>query len=264
MQTTGPGPAPGPASANAGLPINHIIGTQQARSLHLRVHADRLPNGRLNHDASVAFANQAAGDSSTLVMYSDGSGNYRNHHEPQWTGVAVAWKRRDELLYHVAGSTIPRPMESDQMEICAVNEGMSTALVERWSQVESQVVVLMDNIIALQVIRDWVPGQGGANERVLQRLKKYDDFFAAQGVPVVVRFLKGRRFVEGHDIADVWARQLSTPRESFKHSGNQTQWYHARERHMFTKIMIWHKAVDDNDELEGEWNRFERRVAQQS
>ncbi|KAL1634829.1 hypothetical protein SLS58_010512 [Diplodia intermedia] len=240
MQTTGPAPA------NVGLPDNRIYGTQRARSLNLLVHADRLPDGRLDHDASVAFAHRAANHVSTLVMYGDGSGNHQNHWEPKWTGVAAAWKRRDELLYHVVGRRIKREMFPDEMEAHAVNECMSTALVERW-RVEEQVVVLTDNIVALQEIRDWVPGQGGAKEAALQRLKRLDDLFAAQGVPVVVRFLKGRRFVEGHDVADVMARQLSCQRKDPKWSGDQE--YREREEYIYSKMSCWFLAVNNSAEL---------------
>ncbi|KAL0258228.1 hypothetical protein SLS55_007401 [Diplodia seriata] len=219
MQTTGPAPA------NVGLPDNRIWGTQRARSLNLLVHADRLPDGRLDHDASVAFARRAANHVSTLVMYGDGSGNYQNQYEPKWTGVAAAWKRRDEELYHVVGRRIKRKMFPDEMETHAVNECMSTALVER------------------------VPGQGGANEAALQRLKRLDDLFAAQGVPVVVRFLKGRRFVEGHDVADVMARQLSCQRKKPKWSGDQ--WYLEREEYIFWKIKYWFWTMDNSAELNG-------------
>lgn len=78
-----------------------------------------------------------------------------------WTHVlpsGLAWRRpgsaTDEPLYHVVGRTIKRRMETDEMELQAVNECMDTALLERWD-VEKQVVVMTDNIYALQAIKDW-------------------------------------------------------------------------------------------------------------
>ncbi|KAB2569441.1 hypothetical protein DBV05_g11881 [Lasiodiplodia theobromae] len=236
---------------------HRIHGTQQTRSFKLLVHADRLPSGQLDYDGSVAFAHRAADHKYTLVMYGDGSGNYQDPRSPQWTGVAAAWKRKDEPLYHVVGRTIKRRMVTDEMELQAVNECMDTAFLERWD-VEQQVIVMTDNIYALQAIKDWIPGQGGRNESALRRLKHYDDLFAEQGVPVAVRYLKGRRYVEGHDTADVWARQLATTMHHVRFS--PVPEYQDQERLVYKKIWLWMLTVNESRENNKEMKRWIKSV----
>ncbi|KAK0642277.1 hypothetical protein DIS24_g9240 [Lasiodiplodia hormozganensis] len=228
--------------ATVGQADHRIHGTQQTRSFKLLVHADRLPSADHKY---------------TLVMYGDGSGNYLDPRSPKWTGVAAAWKRKDEPLYHVVGRTIKRRMETDEMELQAVNECMDTAFLERWD-VEQQVIVMTDNIYALQAIKDWIPGQGGRNESALRRLKYYDDLFAEQGVPVAVRYLKGRRYVEGHDTADVWARQLATTMHHVRFS--PVTEYQDQERLIYRRILLWIFAVNKSREGNKEMKRWIKSV----
>lgn len=66
------------------------------------------------------------------------------------------WRRRTEPLFHATGRQfVGRRMLSDEFELWAVYEALSTACAERWVGVESRVLVLTDNDRTLRAIRDW-------------------------------------------------------------------------------------------------------------
>lgn len=149
MQSTAAGPAQ--IFMNAA-----VTGTQPTRCYRLLVHADRLPSGEPDGLRSVLYARTVAdNDPTTLTLYADGSGNYQGQQAPT-TGVAAAWRRRTEPLFHATGRQfVGRRMLSDEFELWAVYEALSTACAERWVGVESRVLVLTDNDRTLRAVRDW-------------------------------------------------------------------------------------------------------------
>lgn len=110
--------------------------------------------------------------------------------------------------------------------------------------------------------RFWIrtPGNGGRNEEVLQCIKSVDDKFAAQGVRVVVRFLKGRMGVRGHDIADVYSRALSGARTFAPRA--QENW--AEEFWAVVELYTMVRAMNEEEELNRKlWHDAQRIVRTQ-
>lgn len=68
---------------------------------------------------------------------------------------------------------------------------------------------------------------------------------------MAVRYLKGRRYVEGHDTADVWARQLATTMHHIRFS--PVPEYQDQERLIYKKIWLWMLAVNESRENNSKW-----------
>lgn len=224
-------------------PAPPVIGTQQTSSYALCVHTDHRPKGDLDMKAATRYAIAMAEDPSTMILYGDASGRYDAAGQPLITGVATAWRRRNEVLFHLASNKISDcRYSSAEMELHAIELSLRVACSERWEDTEHAVLVYSDHARAIGGLRDWAPGARCQYDAVLSRIKALDDELAAKGVPVTVRWIKGRAGIEGHDTADVWSKALS----GAKLPGPQDP-YHLRTMAIVNKVKTWVKAVNEEE-----------------
>lgn len=213
--------------------------------MHLKIHMDRLEVNKMDNEASIAFA-QAAQPASVMTVYTDGSHSESKPGEAGKLGWAAVWKDpvapMPEHWAHDEGSTIVDSAGRERTHACLVREaelrglktGLNNVVLWRPAGVDT-VFMLTDSLPALTLVKSWVEGAAaGPDEAVLVQMKYLAGRLHEQGVAVTLRWLKSRSRVDGHDVADVWARMASGAGPDMSHD------YFAR--HQEVRLLVQQQA----------------------
>ncbi|KAK0663616.1 hypothetical protein DIS24_g1180 [Lasiodiplodia hormozganensis] len=225
----------------------------------LKVHIDRLEGNKMDNDASIEFA-QAAQPASVMTVYADGSYNEGKPGEAAKLGWAAVWKDpaapMPEHWAHDEGSVVVEGARSErthhslirEAELRGLKTGLNNVLMWRPDAVDT-VFVLTDSFAALTLVKSWVEGAAaGSDEPILVQMKYLAGRLHEQGVAVTLRWLKSRSRVDGHDVADVWARMASGAGPDMSHD------YYAR--HYEVRLLVQQQAnweKKKNEALDGKF-----------
>ncbi|OJD38998.1 uncharacterized protein BKCO1_3000279 [Diplodia corticola] len=208
------------------LLTSHIVKmpTWQAVDMPLRVHIDLLLDDyrRTDNGASIAFTDIEQ-DASVLTIFVDGSS------QGDKIGFAAVWKDPAapvaEHWVHDQDSRLIRSQptvqrDGDVAELTAIKMGLSNALLWRPDGVTT-VYIMSYSVRMLKLIKRFKEDADAAaaaddddnnnNDEaqfapILVQVKHLARRLHNQGVTVTLRWLKSRSHVDGHDVADIWAR----------------------------------------------------------
>lgn len=213
--------------------------------MHLKVHIDQLEVNKMDSAASIAFA-KTEQPASVMTVYADGSYNEGKPGEARKLGYAAVWKDpaapMPEHWAHDEGSTVVEGTGRErthnslirEAELRALRTGLNNVVLWRPAGVDT-VFVLTDSLPALTLVKSWVEGSAAErDEPVLVQMKYLAGRLHEQGVAVTLRWLKSRSRVNGHDVADVWARMAAGAGSDMSHD------YFAR--HQEVRLLVQQQA----------------------
>ncbi|GME47005.1 uncharacterized protein LTHEOB_9022 [Neofusicoccum parvum] len=233
--------------------------------MHLQVHVGPYPKvpvgpkGKVKSDASqsASYA-QSIKPASIFEVFTDGSvcGDM--------AGYAAAW--RDPLpahpnhYAHQSGQLQRAGIASSEAELRSINLGLDSAHNWRDRALHRSVIVYSDNAVNLKLVRDWQEGVPSDRpldphvEHVLVRMKYWAALLHQQGVEVTLRWMKSRRDIDGHDIADIWSKVRSGARPGGK------RWLWQRDSDLRWHIYQWRREENANPALRLALAQFKEEV----
>ncbi|KKY16168.1 hypothetical protein UCDDS831_g07260 [Diplodia seriata] len=224
-----------------------LVPTYDALDMHLKVHIDIDHHGKTINNESIDFA-LTEQPASVLTIYVDGSTH------ADIIGFAAVWKDPTapvaEHWVHDKDSRIV-PIQNnqqnvgDEAELSAIKLGLSNSLLWRPAGVDT-VYVMSDSRRMLDQARKWMegadPAAAGRYEPILVQMKHLAERLHGQGIAVTLRWLKSRSFIDGHDIADIWARMACGADPDI--TGQYHQRHHEMRRLVSNQIK-WERENED-------------------